>query len=121
MPKYYAEISKPLLNRLILGYSRQVCIPPLLELSMSTSLYDFSVPVFSLALTNMSHQLDKAAAYAERKKFDTKVLAEARLIADMLPLARQVQIACDNVKGPVARLAGIEAPSTKIPKRRLRN
>jgi hypothetical protein len=77
---------------------------------MSTSLYDFSVPVFTLALTNMAHQLDKAAAYAERKKFDTKVLAEARLIADMLPLARQVQIACDNAKGPVARMAGIEAP-----------
>jgi len=77
---------------------------------MSTSIYDFSVPAFTLALTNMAHQLDKAAAYAEQKKFDTKALADARLIADMLPLTRQVQIACDNSKGPVARLAGIEAP-----------
>jgi len=76
----------------------------------ATSLYDFSVPLLAMALTNMSNQLDKAAEYAERKKFDTKALADARLIADMLPLTRQVQIACDNAKGPVARLAGIEAP-----------
>lgn len=77
---------------------------------MSTSLYDFSVPAFTLTLTNMLNQLDKAAAHAERKKFDTKALADARLIADMLPLTRQVQIACDNAKGPVARLAGMESP-----------
>lgn len=77
---------------------------------MSASLYDFSVPLFSQALHTMAHQLKKAEAYAERKKFDTKALADARLIADMLPLTRQIQIACDNAKGPVARLAGIEAP-----------
>lgn len=77
---------------------------------MSASLYDFSVPPFTLALTNLSNQIDKASAYAERKKFDTKALADARLIADMLTFTRQVQIACDNAKGPVARLAGIENP-----------
>ena len=77
---------------------------------MSISLYDFSVPALTLALTNMSNELDKAGAYAERKKFDTKALADARLIADMLPFTRQVQIACDNAKGAVARLAGIESP-----------
>ena len=77
---------------------------------MSTSLYDFSVPAFTLALTNLSNQMDKAAAYAERKKFDTKAFADARLIADMLNFTKQVQIACDNAKAPVARLAGIEIP-----------
>jgi hypothetical protein len=74
------------------------------------SLYDFSVPAFTLALTNLSNQMDKASAYAERKKFDTKAFADARLIADMLTFTKQVQIACDNAKGPVARLAGIENP-----------
>jgi hypothetical protein len=74
------------------------------------SLYDFSVPAFTLALTNLSNQMDKATAYAERKKFDTKAFADARLIADMLTFTKQVQIACDNAKGPVARLAGIENP-----------
>lgn len=74
------------------------------------SLYDFSVPAFTLALTNLSNQMDKATAYAERKKFDTKAFADARLIADMLTFTKQVQIACDNAKGPVARLAGIDNP-----------
>ena len=74
------------------------------------SLYDFSVPAFTLALTNLSNQMDKATAHAERKKFDTKAFADARLIADMLTFTKQVQIACDNAKGPVARLAGIENP-----------
>jgi uncharacterized protein len=74
------------------------------------SLYHFSVPAFTLALTNLRAQLDKAVAYAEQKKFDTLVLAEARLIADMRPLTAQVQFACDNAKGSVARLAGTEPP-----------
>jgi hypothetical protein len=77
---------------------------------MSTSLYNFSVPVFTLALTNLSNQLDKAIAYAEQKKVDGAVFAGTRLVVDMLPLSAQVQIACDNAKGACARLAGVEAP-----------
>jgi hypothetical protein len=77
---------------------------------MTASLYDMTVPVFTLALTNLSKQIDKALAYAETKKLDGKVLADARLIADMLPFTAQVQIATDNAKGAVARLAGIDPP-----------
>ena len=77
---------------------------------MSTSLYNFSVPVFTLALTNLDKQLDKAIAYAEPKKIDGAVLAGTRLVVDMLPFSAQVQIACDNAKGACARLAGVEAP-----------
>jgi hypothetical protein len=77
---------------------------------MAASLYDFTVPALARALANLSRQLDKAAAYAEAKKFDTKQLAESRLIADMYPLINQVQVACDNAKGGFARLAGIDAP-----------
>jgi hypothetical protein len=77
---------------------------------MAASLYDFTVPALTLALTNLSKQMEKASAYAEGRKFDTKQLADSRLIADMLPFARQVQIACDNAKAPVARLAGIDNP-----------
>jgi hypothetical protein len=74
------------------------------------SLYEFSVPAYTLALTNLSKQMDKAAAFAQSRKFDTKLLADTRLVADMLPFAKQVQISCDNAKGPVARLAGIDNP-----------
>jgi hypothetical protein len=77
---------------------------------MSISMYDFSIPVLTRGLTNLSAILDKAAAHATTKKFDSVVLAQARLFPDMLPLVRQVQIACDTAKGAAARLAGIEVP-----------
>jgi hypothetical protein len=77
---------------------------------MAISLYDFSVPALTHGLTNLSAILDKAAAQAAEKKFDSLVLAQARLFPDMHPLTRQVQIACDMAKGAAARLAGIEPP-----------
>jgi hypothetical protein len=78
---------------------------------MSLSMYQASIPVFIRVLGNLSAILDKAAAHAEAKKIDPSVLVNARLAPDMLPLARQVQIATDGVKGCAARLAGIEIPS----------
>jgi hypothetical protein len=77
---------------------------------MSISMYDFSIPMLTRGLTNLSAILDKGAAHAETKKFDSVVLAQARLFPDMHPLVRQVQIACDTAKGAAARLAGIEVP-----------
>jgi hypothetical protein len=77
---------------------------------MSVSLYDVSIPVFSLGLNNLSAILDKAASHAENKKVDPKALPAARLIIDMLPLSAQIQIACDTAKGAAARLAGVEIP-----------
>ena len=77
---------------------------------MSVSLYDVSIPIFTLSLTNLSAILDKAANHAEAKKVDPKAIPQARLIVDMLPLSAQIQIACDTAKGAAARLAGIEIP-----------
>ncbi len=77
---------------------------------MSVSLYDVSIPIFTLSLTNLSAILDKAASYGEAKKVDPKVIPQARLIVDMLPLSAQIQIACDTAKGGAARLAGVEIP-----------
>lgn len=78
---------------------------------MSLSMYQASIPVFIRVLGNLSTILDKAAAHAEAKKIDPSVLVNARLAPDMFPLARQVQIATDGVKGCAARLAGVEIPS----------
>jgi hypothetical protein len=72
--------------------------------------YDLTVTQFSRMLSNLSRCLDKAAAYAESKKFDPAVLLQTRLAPDQFTLARQVQIACDNAKNGVARLSGREAP-----------
>jgi uncharacterized protein len=77
---------------------------------MAISLYDIAVPTLTRGLTNMSALLDKAAAYAVQKKFDSINLAQSRLFPDMHPLARQVQIACDTAKGAAARLAGVDVP-----------
>jgi len=77
---------------------------------MSISLYEASIPVLSRGLSNMSAILDKAAAHAAAKKYDSVVLTQLRLYPDMHPLVRQVQIACDTAKGAAARLAGVEVP-----------
>ena len=77
---------------------------------MTISMYSASVPVFRNMLGNLSHFLDKAQAHAEARKFDPQVLVDDRLAPDMLPLRKQVQIACDAAKNGLARLSGVEAP-----------
>ena len=77
---------------------------------MTLSMYSASVPVFTTLLGNLDHFLDKGLADAQARKYDPTVLAQSRLAPDMLPLARQVLIACDAAKLCAARLAGFEAP-----------
>ena len=77
---------------------------------MALSLFDVSIPVLVRGLNNLSAIIDKAAAHATAKKFDSVVLAQSRLFPDMLPLVRQVQIACDTAKGAAGRLAAVEVP-----------
>jgi uncharacterized protein len=69
-----------------------------------------SSPVFKSMLANLDHFLVKAAAHAAAKKFDPANLLTARLAPDMLPLTRQILIACDASKFGIARLSGVEAP-----------
>ena len=73
-------------------------------------MYQASVPRFVNILGNLSAILDKAQAHVDAKKLDQSSLAGFRLFPDMLPLTKQVQIACDTAKGLVARLAGVEIP-----------
>ncbi len=78
---------------------------------MTFSIYQASVPVYTRRLEALSKILDKAAAYASRRKIDPTVLIQARLYPDMLPLARQVQIACSHAIRGAARLSGAEPAS----------
>lgn len=75
---------------------------------MSLSMYQASVPVFVRGLSNLKHVLQKGQAHAKAKNIPDEVMLQTRLIADMLPLVKQVQIATDAAKGCVARLAGVE-------------
>ncbi len=77
---------------------------------MSISMYQASVPVFVRMLKNLELILGKGHAHAEAKKIAPNVLPGLRLIADMFPLSKQVQIATDHAKGAVARLAGVDVP-----------
>jgi hypothetical protein len=61
-------------------------------------------------LKNLDAILDKAAHYAEAKKFDSQVFLQARLAPDQFAFVRQVQIACDTAKNGVARITGKDAP-----------
>jgi len=78
---------------------------------MTVDAYTISVPVFVRSLGALSAVLDKAEAWSAARKVDPAVLPGCRLIADMYPLARQVQIACDFAKNATARVAGVEAPA----------
>ena len=77
---------------------------------MPISMHAASVPIYVRMLGNMLAWLDKAEAHAAARKFDPNNFVGMRLTPDMLPFARQIQIASDACKGAVARLAGVEPP-----------
>jgi hypothetical protein len=78
---------------------------------MTLSMYQASVPVFVRALGNLKDVLQKGEAHAKVKSVTDEVLLQTRLIPDMLPLVKQVQIACDMATRGAARLAGVEPMS----------
>ena len=70
-----------------------------------------SAPAFSSMLRSMRTWLGHAEEHAKAKGYEPAVLLGMRLAPDMLPLVKQVQIACDMSKFCLARLSGREAPS----------
>ena len=74
----------------------------------SMPLYSATVPVFKQMLLALSDVLKKGEEQAQLRKFDSVVLLQSRLFPDMLPLVRQVQIACDFAKSVPLRIAGLE-------------
>lgn len=77
---------------------------------MPLSMSDVCVPALRQGLDALSAILQKAENHCEVRNIDAAVLLQARLFPDMLPLARQVQIAADFVKGTAGRLAGEDVP-----------
>ena len=76
---------------------------------MSLGMYAASVPVYQRQLGAISKVLEKGSAWAAAKKVDEAVLGATRLTPDMLPLTRQVQLACRFAEESPARLAGLES------------
>lgn len=77
---------------------------------MSLSMQDVSVGTFAPTLRTLSGLLDRASEFAAAQGISEETLANARLAPDMFPLKQQIQVACDQAKSGVARLAGVEAP-----------
>ncbi|HEU4820216.1 MAG TPA: DUF1993 domain-containing protein, partial [Qipengyuania sp.] len=76
------------------------------------SFYDSAAPAFLQTLGALSDILRKAEAHAAARKIAPETLLTARLYPDMLPLTRQIQIACDFAMKTCARLSGSEVPGT---------
>jgi hypothetical protein len=77
---------------------------------MKVSMHALSIDIFTHTLGSLAAILEKGITHATAKKFDANVLVTSRLAPDMLPLSKQVQIACDVAKNSAARLAGTEPP-----------
>lgn len=77
---------------------------------MPITMHQASAGAFERGLAALANVLRKGAAYAADRKFDDRVLVEARLFPDMLPLRSQVHIATDFARGTLARLQGTELP-----------
>ena len=76
------------------------------------SFYDATVPAFLQILGSLSGILTKAEAHCAAKKIQPEVLLGSRLYPDMLPLSKQIQLACDFSGKSCARLAYIDVPTT---------
>jgi len=76
------------------------------------AFHDVSVPAFVQTLGGLQGILTKAEAHCEARKIAPEVLLGARLYPDMLPLSRQIQLACDFAMKGCARLTHSEVPST---------
>jgi hypothetical protein len=76
------------------------------------SFYDSAAPAFQQTLGALSDILRKAETHASARKIAPETLLTARLYPDMLPLTRQIQIACDFAMKTCARLTGSDVPST---------
>lgn len=75
------------------------------------SFYDSAVPAYLQMLSSLSASLTKAETYAAAKKIEPATLLGLRLFPDMLPLSRQIQLACDFATKGAARLTGSDIPS----------
>ena len=78
---------------------------------MTSPMYTNSVPVFKQLLTAMKTNLQTTATDVAARSISPDAFLQARLFPDMLPLLKQVQIACDFARGISARLAGVDVPA----------
>ena len=72
-------------------------------------MHAITVPPMDRTLGALSNILTRAEAHCAAKNIKPEALLNFRLFPDMLPLTKQIQLACDFAARCAARLAG-EAP-----------
>jgi hypothetical protein len=76
-------------------------------------MYEISIPMFIHNFNILSSILLKAEKDAKKRNIDKSIFINARLVPDMFPLTKQIQIATDMVRLGIGRLADVKAPSFK--------
>ncbi|MBC7406344.1 MAG: DUF1993 family protein, partial [Candidatus Parcubacteria bacterium] len=76
-----------------------------------TNQYYQTAQTFRKTLESLSKILDIAQEHIIDNQLDEGEFLNASIAQDMLPLTRQIQIACDGIKGFVGRLTYTEMPS----------
>jgi hypothetical protein len=83
---------------------------------MTFSLYAATIPSFQQILGAVSGLLDKADAYCAEKTVAPQELIQARLAADMFPLAYQVKSTAVHSLGAIEGIRrGVFSPDTTTP------
>jgi hypothetical protein len=77
---------------------------------MTLNAYSASIPVFVTSLEALDAILEKAIGFCADKKIDSTVMCQTRMMPNMLPLWRQVTIACDHAKNGPSRITAVEPP-----------
>lgn len=80
-----------------------------MELRMTLTMRQVSLPAFTITLSALANIIDKAIIFLQTKKVNEAVILQYRLAPDMFPLIKQIQIATDLAKNGLSRLAGVEA------------
>lgn len=78
--------------------------------ALTLTMHQASAPLFRQGLTSLAAILAKVADQSAARSVAPATLLADRLVADMFPLVRQVQLSCDFAKNTMARLAGREPP-----------
>jgi hypothetical protein len=78
--------------------------------TVTISMHQASVGVFTQFLGSLSDLLDRAAVHAEARKIDPSILLNSRLYPNMYNLTRQVGEAIRHAVSSCALLAGVDPP-----------
>jgi uncharacterized protein len=85
-----------------------------MEINMSLSIYDVTVPVMLQGLAVMDDYLDHAQKLERSKSLDPGSLLTARLAPDMLTFGEQFAVNCEKVELHLNKLMDRDRPTRRI-------